>query len=70
MSLGSLHVRVLVVKHLLRASIAAFSVWTAKTYVYTFWTVFACIIPQDCKGNCAGASRGSKVQIYYKLTNK
>ena len=23
-----------------------------------------------CKGNCAGASRGSKVQIYYKSTNK
>lgn len=46
MSLGSLHVRVLVVKHPLRVSIAAFGVWTAKTYVYTVWTVSACIIPQ------------------------
>jgi hypothetical protein len=46
MSSGSLHVRVLVVTRLLRVSIAAFGVWTAKIYVYTVWTVFACIIPQ------------------------
>jgi hypothetical protein len=46
MSLGSLHVRVLVAKHLLRVSIAAFGVQTAKTYVYTVWTVSAFIIPR------------------------